>query len=150
MKQHFKSKLEPAILLPVSLVLFILIILSVVESLWVPAGALFIAGRFLVYVCRSTCYQITGGRLVIQVGILYRNAVHIRTIKRVRTTRNLSLAPALAFDRLEISFNRYGRVLVSPDEQAEFISELVKANPKIRVIHETVSSKKLKAIPDLF
>ena len=89
---------------------------------------------FLAYLYFSTFYELTSDqKLKIKIGFLYRKEIYIRSIKRIRKTKNHMASPALSGDRIEIQFNRYESVLISPKARAEFIDQLRKINPTIKM-----------------
>ena len=134
MKQTYKSKVEKVILVPLAILLFVTEILMLINRFWIGAGLCLLISGFIVYLYYYTSYELTADKkLRIRSGFLYRKEIYIPTIKKVRTIRNHFVSPALSADRLEISYHRYGRVFISPEEASEFIGQLRKLNPKIRI-----------------
>jgi hypothetical protein len=52
-------------------------------------------------------------------------------------TINTDNTPALSMDRIEIFYNKFDSVIVSPESKLEFIAELTSLNPAIVVKGET-------------
>jgi len=130
MQKRFKSKL--GIIFPILLVFF------AIEAfmIWINSfvGIVIAAAPilFVLYLYFATRYVLTQDqKLKIKIGFLYNREIYIKSIKKVRATNNHRASPALSFDRLEISYNRYGRVVVSPTKKSEFIKELKEVNPRI-------------------
>jgi hypothetical protein len=73
-------------------------------------------------------YKIEGEYLSI-----WRTKIDIRTIRKVYATRNPLSSPALSINRIAIVYNKYDEVLISPNDRADFINELLKVNPNIEV-----------------
>jgi hypothetical protein len=135
MKKTYRSKVEMIILIPFAILIFILEIVMVLNHFWIGVGLGLLITLFCLYLYRYTSYELTPDKkLKIRSGFLYHKEIYIRTIKKIRHIKNHFVSPALSTDRLEICYNRYGRVLISPDEASEFISQLTKENPKIRII----------------
>lgn len=89
---------------------------------------------FVFYLWADTMYVLTGdNKLKIKSGFFFHREIYIKAIKKVRLVRDHRASPALSSDRLEISYNRYGKVVVSPHKKTEFIRELRVVNPRIRV-----------------
>jgi len=134
MKKTFKSKVDFLLLLPALIFLigagtFVILNKIVIGQI---AVALLIA--FLIYVYFNTLYEVTGdNKLKIKSGFFFHQEIYIKSIKKVKSTKDRTASPALSFDRLEIRYNRYGRVIVSPDNPAEFIRELKQVNPRIQI-----------------
>jgi hypothetical protein len=138
MKKTFKSKIDLAILLPVLAVLIGAGVYLVFSKIIIGAVALALPVAFIIYLCIDTLYQVTDdNKLRIRSGFLFNREIYIKSIKRVSPTKNHRASPALSSDRLEIRYNRYGRVVISPNHKSEFIKELKDVNPRIRVEENT-------------
>jgi hypothetical protein len=134
MKKTFKSKIDLLFLLPILVALIGAEAYMISNAIIIGAIAVGIITLFVIYTCIDTLYVVTGDdKLKIKSGFLFQKEIYIKSIKKVRPTRDHSASPALSFDRLEISYNRYGRVVVSPNNQSEFIRELKEVNPRIRI-----------------
>jgi hypothetical protein len=134
MKKTFRSKIDMLILVPVILVLTGVGVYMTVNGILVGEIAIALIGLFIVYTYVYTSYVVTDdNKLKIRSGFLYNQEIYIKSIKKVRPTKNHRASPALSSDRLEISYNRYGRVVVSPNNKTEFIRELKVVNPRIRI-----------------
>jgi len=134
MKKAFKSKVDFLLLLPVLLVLFAAEAYMVYQKMIVGIIAIGILFSFLIYLYLDTLYVLTNdNKLRIKSGFFFRKEIYIKSIKRVRPVKNRRASSALSSDGLEISYNRYGRVVVSPNNKSAFIKELKEANPRIRI-----------------
>jgi hypothetical protein len=134
MKKTFKSKVDIFILLPVIVVLLIAEVFMIVNKILIGEIAIGIITAFVIYMYIATLYVVTGDdKLKIKSGFLFNREIYIKSIKKVRPTRDHRTSPALSFDRLEILYNRYGRVVVSPNDKSGFIKELKEVNPRIRI-----------------
>lgn len=86
---------------------------------------------FTIHIYHETIYSITNGNsLVIKFGILETTEIPIEDIEWIRKSNDVSSAPALSTDRLEIGY-KGGRVLISPRDKKQFVSDLKKINPNI-------------------
>ena len=134
MRTTYKSKVELVILIPLIIMFGLGIYFLVINGIWIGAGAAALIVVFLAYLYFSTFYELTSDqKLKIKIGFLYRKEIYIRSIKRIRKTKNHIASPALSGDRIEIQFNRYESVLISPKARAEFIDQLRKINPTIKM-----------------
>lgn len=133
MKKRFQSKVDLFILLPVLLLLLAGEIYMISIGMKTGIIGVSVSILFVLYVWYDTIYIFTeDNRLMIRIGFFYHKEIYIKSIKKVRPTKDHSASPALSFfDRLEIRYHRYGRIVVSPNNKFEFIKRLQQVNPKI-------------------
>lgn len=86
---------------------------------------------FIVYVVLCTYYEIGEGTLRVKSGFLLDRSILINAITKIEATHNPISAPAISLDRLEIFYNKYESVIISPKEKLAFIAHLKQINPKI-------------------
>lgn len=79
---------------------------------------------------RVTEYVIDDVNLVVRGGIV-NATVPLAQIRVVRASHSLMSAPAFSFDRLEISYDRFKTVLISPDDKAAFIAAIEQRCPHV-------------------
>lgn len=103
------------------------------EIVWLGIAINLATGLFIVYTFNNTKYTIDGSVLHVKCGFLYKKDIEIQSIKKIEESRSLLSSPAASMDRLEILFNQYDSILISPKEKHEFIYELLKINPAIEV-----------------
>ncbi|WP_052352794.1 PH domain-containing protein [Neobacillus dielmonensis] len=80
----------------------------------------------------GTYYEINGNQLKV-VGGPFRWKIDIRTIKEVKSSRNILSSPALSLDRLEVTYDKWGMILISPKNKQEFCKALKNVNSTIDV-----------------
>ncbi len=90
---------------------------------------------FLFNITFSIKYIINDKILIIKGGLLYRMKIDISSIKKIEESRSLLSSPAPSLDRLEIIYNKYDSILISPKEKEDFINEILKINPDVRVVY---------------
>lgn len=83
----------------------------------------------------NTKYIINKKILSIKGGLLYKMKIDISSIKKIEESRSLLSSPAPSLDRLEILYNKYDSILISPKEKEDFINEILKINPDVRVVY---------------
>ena len=95
-------------------------------------GVLFV---FITYLLFSTIYTIDSNskKLVVQSGFIFHQKIDIEHIKAIKKSRSWISSPALSIDRIEISYNTYDSVLISPKNREQFIQELQQINPNIEL-----------------
>lgn len=127
----YKSKIALALVLPMAIVLagigFVLLyhlsLLSLV--ILVPLYA------FIIHLFLTTYYTIEDKYLIIKSGILIHQKIEIANIKKIAETRSIMSSPALSLDRIEIFYNKFDSIILSPKDKAGFISHLLRLNPKL-------------------
>lgn len=87
---------------------------------------------FVLLLWINTKYYIRDEHIVIK-GVLKDTLIPIASISSLNLTRNPSSAPALSMDRIEIIYDNFDFVLISPLEKERFVEELLKINPKIKI-----------------
>lgn len=134
MQKTFKSKVDTFILLPLIIILLGAEVFMILNRILLGEIAIALIAAFAIYMYIETLYTVTGdNKLRIKSGFLYNQEIYIKSIKKLRPVKDHRPWPALSSDRLEISYNRYGKVIVSPNNKTEFIRELKEVNPRIRV-----------------
>ncbi|MBW8687760.1 PH domain-containing protein [Chitinophaga rhizophila] len=127
----YKSAVSKGIFIPVLVIFLAVIVTAAITRTWGLVGIMTLTAAFTFYTIMSIDYKITGNELAIRCGILFKRTVHINTINRIRHTHNPLSAPAASLDRLELRFNKYETILVSPKNKAAFIDQLRAINPDI-------------------
>ncbi|WP_175989366.1 PH domain-containing protein [Bacillus sp. Marseille-Q1617] len=86
----------------------------------------------ILWLIAGTYYEINGEVLKVAAGPI-RYTIHIHTISAIKASNNPLSSPALSLDRLKITYNHGNTVLISPKDKQEFINEILKVNPNIKV-----------------
>lgn len=134
MKKTFKSKVDTFILVPLIVILLAAEVFMIINKIFIGEIAIALIAAFAIYMYVETLYVFTGdNKLRIKSGFLFDREIYIKSIKKLRSVKDHRPWPALSSDRLEISYNRYGKVIVSPNKKTEFIKELQEVNPRIRI-----------------
>jgi len=130
MKDVYKSKIGPPIIFPLCTVggMFIAMIITRAWPAVLIMGVLILV---LIHTYFNTYYTIAGNELKVRYGFIINKTIDIGSIKKLVPTRDMRSAPALSTDRVEIFYNQYDSVLISPEDQAEFIERLKVINGEI-------------------
>lgn len=108
-----QSLLTPRVILPILLLLLTFV---------------FINGFF------NLRYTIDKDRLDIYYGFFsYKLSIDINSIRKIEKSRSILSAPAASMNRIEIHYNKFDSILISPKDQQEFIHNLCQINPNIIV-----------------
>lgn len=71
--------------------------------------------------------------LKVRSGFLYRKDIPIDSIRKIVETNNMISSPAVSLDRLEIFYNKFDSVLISPKDKAGFIALIQTINQNVEV-----------------
>ena len=126
-----KSKIGLEALIPLVIVLGSVTIVMIANAIWTGLIICGLVTWFCIKIYMRTHYTITSdNRLLINCGIFTSLDVSINEIDSIKPTNELTNAPALSIDRLEVRY-KGGRVLVSPSEKQKFASDLMRINSNI-------------------
>jgi len=102
------------------------------EAILSVSGIFLLVYGFCLYLNFSTKYTILDtGHLKVTCGIFYNQQFDIGKIKRIAKTGNLVSSPAPSLDRIELTYGKFGTLVISPKDKIGFAEELKKINPKI-------------------
>jgi hypothetical protein len=137
----YRSKIGLGILIPLVFVLGTVTAIMVVNLIWPGVVVCGLVILFVTNIYIGTYYQITTDqRLFIRCGVLKSFNIDIQEIESVKRTNELTNAPALSIDRIEIRY-KGGCVLISPRDQKKLVEDLKKVNSKIWWAGESLSSQ---------
>ncbi|WP_339160758.1 PH domain-containing protein [Siminovitchia sp. FSL W7-1587] len=83
----------------------------------------------------NTRYKIENDTLKISYGLI-KKAIDIQEIQSIRNTTNPFVAPSLSVHRIEINYEKYKAIQISPKDIQAFVNELQKNNPRIQLDNE--------------
>lgn len=129
----YKSKIGRELAIPLALALGGTILLMAWQKNWGGFVLITLVSAFIAHLFLSTVYTIAGNTLNIKAGFVIRKSIDIHTIRRLKETNNLLSSPAASLDRIEVMYNGYHTILVSPENKKAFIAELTSINPAIEV-----------------
>lgn len=117
-------------------VILLLLLAPIVQllkySLSIGPILLLLPSIFIGYHFVSTYYEIGNGVLRVKSGFLVNRSIPISSITKLEATKNPISAPATSFDRLEVFYNKYESVIISPKGKRAFIGHLKQLNPQIQ------------------
>lgn len=129
----YRSGISKAIVILLAVVIIIPLIVTIVLKAWLGVVILACVLAFVGHLFAMTDYTITGNTLKVRSGIIINITIDIATISKIEPTNSILSSPALSFDRLEIFYNKYDSVIISPKDKAGFIAKLKEINPEILV-----------------
>jgi len=131
--ERFKSKIDLWFIVFLALIFGAILVRLVYDQIWTGFAFILLTVVFIVYMFSTTFYTIENKRLVIKCGIFYNLSIEIEKIKRVSDSYNIISSPALSFDRIEILYNKFDTVLISPKDKRRFIEVIKKINPEAEI-----------------
>ena len=128
----YKSKIGLELSIPLFVVFGGSTILMIFGGAWLGLLIIFPPLAFILHMVFTTYYTIDGDILKVNCGFT-KQIVNIKTIRKISDDMNWISAPALSLDRLELFFNTYDGVVVSPKDKIGFIKELLVVKPDIEL-----------------
>lgn len=129
----YKSKLDLTLIIPLLIGLSSILLIMAYNKTWPGLIVFLLITAFIIHLFLTTYYRIDGKTLTIKAGFLINKSVNIDKIRKITETNNPISSPATSLDRLEIKYNKYDTVIISPKEKNDFIKMLVALKPDIEV-----------------
>ncbi|MDL5513727.1 PH domain-containing protein [Arenibacter sp. M-2] len=129
---RYKSKIGWILVVVILLLLLAPVFQFLEHSLSIGPFLLLLPSIFIGYIFMSTYYEIGNGALRVRSGFLLNRSIPISSITKIEATKNPISAPATSFDRLEVFYNKYESVIISPKDKRAFIAHLKQLNPNIQ------------------
>jgi hypothetical protein len=131
--EKYKSKIDLWLIIILTLVFGGIVIFSVIKKEWIGFIIAIIPTIFIWDMFKSTFYIITEEELIIRCGIFYKLVIKITDIRKISESNDLISSPALSIDRLEILYNRFDTILISPKKKYEFLQSIETLKPDIEI-----------------
>jgi hypothetical protein len=131
--EKYKSKIDLWLIIILTLVFGGIVIFSVIKKEWIGFIIAIIPTIFIWNMFRSTYYIVTEEELIIRCGIFYKLVIKITDIRKISESNDLISSPALSIDRLEILYNRFDTILISPKKKYEFLQSIETLKPDIEI-----------------
>jgi len=132
-KTIYRSAISKGLIVFMFAVIGSVLVMMLVLKVWIGAIIDACVASFIVHLIVTTYYTISGEVLNIRSGLVFNMDINIATITRIEPTHSALSAPAISFDRLEVFYNKYDSVVISPKDKEGFIAKLKKINPGIVV-----------------
>lgn len=132
MVKKFSSKIDRGISLCIGLILTLLTTVFLLQSIWLVTCGMILLDIFVAYTFFTTAYVITADTLIVKCGF-YRRRIPIQSIRKITRIKSILNAPANSFTRLEIFYNTFDSIMISPKHEHEFITLVTNHNPHIDV-----------------
>ncbi|MBK0369899.1 PH domain-containing protein [Flavobacterium agrisoli] len=129
----YKSKIGMELVIPISVLFSWIIYTSVMEKKWMALLIIILTSAFICYTFLSTKYTIEKENLNIKCGFFVSKNIEIKTIRKISETHNILSSPAGSIDRLEIVYNKFDSILISPKDKKRFLEDLKIINPELEI-----------------
>lgn len=120
-----------------ALLLFVILgaatVLLLLQKTGPAKGIILLVDAFVLHIFWSTSYNISDHKLIVKSGMLVNTTIDIHSIRKIKKTNSPASAPALSFDRIEISYGKYDQIIISPRDKEGFIKDLLSLNNQIEV-----------------
>lgn len=134
----YSSKKGIVVYIPIVILAGVVSFSVIVGDYW---GSIFCAAVVLAVVLPmllNTRYTIgNDGSLKVRCGFFVNLRIDINTIRKIEATKSMLSSPALSLDRLEVFYNKFDSVIISPQNKEDFIAALQNINPAIEYIKKT-------------
>ncbi|MFH6992368.1 PH domain-containing protein [Flavobacterium sp. FlaQc-48] len=131
--EKFKSKVDYWFIVLLVLLFGLILARLAYDQNWIGFGFIFFVVAFISYMFSTTFYTIEDQKVFIKCGMLFNLSIEIKNIKRISESYNIISSPALSFDRLEILYNKFDTILISPKDKERFIEAIEKINPQVEI-----------------
>ncbi|MBP0611496.1 PH domain-containing protein [Chryseobacterium sp. cx-311] len=116
------------------IIMFGFIIWDVAE--WGIVLALAAVSLLIAFILSGIRYSVSPENLIVHTSHFTRTEIPISAIRKIRETNNPLSSPAGSMDRIEIFYNKFDSIIISPVRTEEFLKNLLAINPKIEVIRK--------------
>lgn len=96
-------------------------------------GSALAAIGIIIHSFLSTAYWVENEHLRIKAGIMNNLTIPVEKIRKIEKTNSWLASPAASFDRIEIHYEKWNSIIISPKDKRGLIAELKTLNPSIEV-----------------
>ena len=134
MRKIYKSKMSKGLIISLVLLFLYIVYQMITEpvSFWIILICLIFCMVFF-YNILSLKYTIDNESLIVTTKVFYHKSIDIKSIRKIEETNTIISAPANSFDRLEIIYNKFDSLVVSPENKQRFIEDILAIHPEIEV-----------------
>lgn len=133
MKQQFPSKIDWFFPIGISSILLAVCAILIYGNAGWACFVILPLQIFIIHLFLTTIYEIDNNILHIKCSIFYNFNIPITNIKSIKNSKSILSSPATSMDRIEIRYNKYDYVLISPKDKNGFVTALLNINPEIKI-----------------
>ncbi|WP_062048865.1 PH domain-containing protein [Bacillus sp. JCM 19034] len=131
---HFPSKKDIWLNILMFGIIVLFLLLPLIEFKLITIVIVYPLAMLMIWFWIATSYTIEDGILIIRYGP-FSKSIKVKHIQALQKSKSLHSAPAMSIDRIEIRYNQYDTVYISPQKEKEFVETLLKENPTIQLDH---------------
>ncbi len=133
----YRSKTDTWLVMIITIIFLPLMIMPFFTGDWMTLFLIVPIAVFIIHLFRNTYYTINGETLTARSGFMVNINVDIMMIRKMEETNNMISSPATSLDRLEIFYNKFDSVIISPGNKADFIADILAINPNVEVKYKS-------------
>lgn len=127
----YRSKIGMGMVSVLAIVYVACSLLMLLDNAWPGMFVITPLFAFVGYTFASTYYVIDGEILRVKSGLFYNKTFNIKAFRKIVNTNSAINAPAASLDRIELFFNGYDSVVISPKNKEAFIAHIKSINPGV-------------------
>ena len=132
----YYSKISYTLLIVIFIVFFGPLIPNIIHEVFSNNMIMITLGLFVIYglilhMFFYTTYTIDQKMLHIRCGFFRYKPINIMNMKKISKSSSIVSSPAASFDRIEITYDKFDELIISPKHKLKFIADLQKINPNL-------------------
>ena len=132
----YYSKISYTLLIVIFIVFFGPLIPNIIHEGFSNNMIMITLGLFIVYglilhMFFNTTYTIDQKMLHIRCGFFRYKPINIMNMKKISKSSSIVSSPAASFDRIEITYDKFDELIISPKHKIRFSADLQKINPNL-------------------
>ena len=132
----YYSKISYTLLIVIFIVFFGPLIPNIIDEGFSNNMIMITLGLFVVYglilhMFFNTTYTIDQKMLHIRCGFFRYKPINIMNMKKISKSSSIVSSPAASFDRIEITYDKFDELIISPKYKLKFTADLQKINPNL-------------------
>ena len=132
----YYSKISYTLLIVIFIVFFGPLIPNIIHDGFSNNMIMITLGLFIVYglilhMFFNTTYTIDQKMLHIRCGFFRYKPINIMNMKKISKSSSIVSSPAASFDRIEITYDKFDELIISPKHKIRFSADLQKINPNL-------------------
>ncbi len=129
----YKSKVDKALLFPIILVISVLCFMMLYAGSWSGLVIVLLVALLVADIFLRTQYKVEDLQLKVNCSFFVNTTVDINSISKIQRSTSFLSSPATSFDRIEIIYNKFESLIISPADKQSFVETLKQINPKIEI-----------------
>ncbi|NBW37116.1 MAG: hypothetical protein EBR30_19260 [Cytophagia bacterium] len=116
----YKSKIDKALLFPIILVISVLCFMMLYAGSWSGLVIVLLVALLVGDIFLRTRYKVEDLQLKVNCSFIVNTAVDINSISKIQRSTSFLSSPATSFDRIEIIYNKFESLIISPADKQSF------------------------------